>query len=39
MIIKRVIEQHNGKLMIKSEMGKGTELIITIPNYEIRLNS
>ncbi|MEI6089175.1 MAG: ATP-binding protein [bacterium] len=39
MIIKRVIEQHGGKLMIKSEIGKGTELIITIPNYETKANS
>jgi signal transduction histidine kinase len=39
MIIKRVIEQHGGTMMINSELGKGTELIITIPNFETKANS
>lgn len=27
----RIIERHNGKIEVKSKIGKGTEFIITLP--------
>lgn len=34
MIIQRVVEQHNGSLIVNSELGKGTEIILKIPNFK-----
>jgi len=31
-IVKNIIQLHNGKIDVKSEIGKGTEIKITIPN-------
>ena len=33
-IAKEVIEQNNGNINIKSEVGKGTEVVIRIPVYK-----
>jgi len=30
-IVKKIIEKHDGKIMFKSEIGKGTEFIINLP--------
>jgi signal transduction histidine kinase len=30
-IVKRIIEKHDGKITFKSELGKGTEFIISLP--------
>jgi PAS domain S-box-containing protein len=32
-ITQNIIEEHKGKLDFKSEMGNGTEVIISLPNY------
>ena len=33
-IAKEIIEANNGSISIKSEVGKGTEVIIKIPTYK-----
>ena len=33
-IAKEIIEQNNGSIDIKSEAGKGTEVVIRIPVYK-----
>jgi signal transduction histidine kinase len=34
-IVKRAVELHNGKISIKSEVGIGTEFIVTIPLIKV----
>nr|WP_307167691.1 ATP-binding protein [Carboxydocella sp. ULO1] len=31
-IVKAIVEAHQGKIQVTSEVGKGTEVIVTIPN-------
>lgn len=35
-IAKEIIEANNGSIDIKSEVGKGTEVIMTIPTYKLK---
>lgn len=37
-IVKMVIDKHNGKIEVKSEVGKGTTFTITIPNVQSESN-
>jgi len=34
-IVKRAVDLHNGKISIKSEVGIGTEFIVTIPLIKV----
>lgn len=38
-IVKKFVELHNGSIRIKSELNKGSEFIISIPNKRIEENS
>ena len=33
-IVKHAVMIHNGKIEVKSELGEGTEMIVTIPNKQ-----
>ena len=33
-IVKHIVELHNGKIAVESELGKGTTVLITIPIVE-----
>ncbi|WP_286676688.1 ATP-binding protein [Cytobacillus solani] len=35
LICEKIIEDHNGKIIVESEMGKGTIVILRIPNGQI----
>lgn len=32
-LVKSLVEMHNGTIIVKSELNKGSEFIITLPNY------
>lgn len=34
-IVKRIVDLHNGKIYVKSEEGKGTEFVITLPLIKV----
>src|SRR5690606_33997906 len=32
--VKNIVEKHNGSIQVKSEPGKGTEFILSLPEYD-----
>ncbi len=32
-LVKKIVELHGGRIAVKSEMGKGTEFIVTLPDH------
>ena len=30
-IVKNIVESHNGKILVNSEEGKGSEFVLTLP--------
>ncbi len=39
MIIQKVVEMHGGEMLVNSEVGVGTEIIIVIPNYKRKISN